>query len=196
MTQTQLNNWLYYLQCKYSTWATSFNNSLSYGTCIDSFIENNITISNLFGPLHRYVPFTSTVTNAFSITIAEVITPANVSIAFTLDGYTITYTGVNDTESILTYIVAEINTNVPTYTTIVDGSTIYLYSYDTGESFSIPTITYSDTTLGLEEESLVISTDTLEEDLDILLNKWNCLTLEEVCAIKNKLNSLLGNCNC
>jgi len=186
MTQDQLNNWLYYLQCKYSTWSTSFNNALSFGTCIDSFIENNITISNLFGPLHRYVPFTSTVTNAFSFTIDSITEDVTVRIAFTLDGYAVSYAGTDDISSILTFIAGEINDNTE-YVALIVGSSLYIYSYKTGETFTIPAISTTEA---------VVSTVNLENDLSVILNTWNCLSLEEICAIKNKLNSLLGNCKC
>ena len=198
MTQTQLNNWLYYLQCKYSTWATKFNASLSYGTCIDSFIENNITISNLFGPLHRYIPFTSTVTNAFSISLSQLIADTNVTITFTLNGFPISYTGPNDLDSILTSITSQINTNTTTHTyeaVYVEG-TIYIYTYTVGDVFAIPTITLTENTVGLTGPSVTISSVSLENNLEVILNTWNCLTLEQICTVKIKLNSLLGNCNC
>jgi len=199
MTLDQKNTWLYYLQCKYSTWSTKFNASLSYGQCIDTFIENNISISNLFGPMHRYIPFTSTVTNAFSLTAAELIVGTNVTISFTLNGYAISYIGPNSVSDIMTYILGEINSNTATHTYVglLVGDTINLYTYDTGETFAdIPVISIVENDVGLDGASVSTTTSTLEDDLSVILNIWNCLTLEQICAVKTKLNSLLGNCNC
>ena len=191
------------LQCRYVSWLAKYNKALSYGTCPESWIQNNIMISNLISVVYRYRLFDDVVTNAdaITITLADTTTTEtiNISIAY---GATVlaTYTGTTDDSvaHIVDSLCSTINSGstVHKYFCIVKDGTLYLYTFNGAYAYSdTPTITYSESDITTTE--LSISTQSIgESDLGVILDLMNCLTFTEICAIITKLRNMLSNCNC
>jgi hypothetical protein len=189
------------LQCRHLSWLSKYNKALSYGTCPDSWIQNNILISNLIKVIYRYRLFDEPVTNADMITInlAE-ITPLetiDIEIAY---GATIlaTFSGTGSTNSIAANLCSLINsgTNTHHYYCVVSQNVLYLYTFDGGATFAdTPTVTYSESDVTTLELNIGV-TSIVEDDLTVVLDTMNCLSFKEICAIITKIKSMLNNCNC
>ncbi len=191
------------LQCRHLAWLSKYNKALSYGTCPDSWIQNNIMISNLIKVVYRYRLFDDVVTNADSITINLLDTTAienlNIQIAYgatTLATYACT--SADSQESIADALCTLINagSTVHKYFCIVKANVLYLYSFNGAYTYAdSPTITYSESDVTTTELS-ISTTSIAESELGVILDLMNCLSFTEICSIITKLRNMLNNCNC
>lgn len=189
------------LQCKHASWLADYSNALSLGQCPESWIMNNIMISNMIKVLYRYTPFTQAITNADSITITlspENITDVyNISISYGAVNL-VTFSGSGSQQQIVDSIVTLINENTITheYYCVSKDNVLYLYTYSGSYTYSsTPTVVISETNLSVLE--LTTSTYQYTElNSDELLDLWNCISVDDFCDIVCKIKSLITNCNC
>lgn len=186
------------LQCKHSNGLASFDKSLSFGLCVEERLKANIQTMYLIRTLYRYNAFDAEVTNAQVIVVDSIVNPLDTySITLGVGGVTIaTYTGTGTMEAVLNELVTTVNegTSTHNYMALVDGNLLYLYTYSQSATFSDPLVTDNAVNgIGLElgQHNAVTG-----EDLHLLLDLNNCLTLSEVCAIVTEVRRLLGDCNC
>ncbi len=189
------------LQCRHASWLSKYNQSLSLGDCPDDWINKNIAISNYIKVLYRYAPFTSTVTNADSVTIVIIpnntIQTYNVSISYGAVNL-VTFSGTGDQASIIDEIVLLINsgTNTHKYYCVNDNNVLYLYTYNVAETFSsVPTVIVSESDINALELSYSTSS-ILESDTAIISDLWSCISEDDFCDIVCKAKDLMGDCNC
>lgn len=188
------------LQCKLSSWLTTLNKNLSLNTCVDESNLITVQATNLINVLYRYNSFTSIVTNAQKIEFTY--TTLEESDFVTIEIYEdltllATYSGIDTLSVILNSLCNQINTNLPlNYVCIVQDNCLYLYTYDVAKSYSDNInviITETDTTsINVTSEITPILTD----NLNLILDSINCLTLDDTCNIIKKIKSLIKNCNC
>lgn len=192
MNIDQKTTWIQYFQYLHSLWGESFEKSLSLGECSKQYIDNNIIITNLINIFYRYRPFEQEVTNAYKIkfnyneydnNIFEVTYNQNGSDLFTFIG---TKNELNE------YILTELN-STPDLIAFYSNDYIYIYTYNN-------TYTYSDlpiiTIVPDIEDDITVAIVSLLNNTNEILDTINCLTLDEMCLIKEKLISLLKNKNC
>lgn len=182
------------LQCRLTTWLTKFNSSLSLAQCPEKYHSTNVQVTNFINVLYRYVPFSENVTNSDVVSISEITeltTPITIDIAYgaTTIG---TYTGLDTIDTILESLCSNINTGTDThnyYCIILEGK-LYLYTYDV-------TATFADTpTLSSVLELSITSEALAESNVSVILDAWNCITINEFCSIVSKIKTLLSNCKC
>lgn len=199
MTQQTLNDHILTLQCKHSTWTTDFEKALSLGQCSQKFIDTNIEIIGLLGPMYRYKTFTEEVTNAASITILRLENNTDVTVTIIINAVQIaTYTGKGSSEDIILALYKDAKDTFITHNYLVEikDNTLYLYTYDITQLFTyLPVITVIENDVVMKP-SLSTTSISIEDNLDLILDLWNCLTFCMLCDLKKKIESLLGNCNC
>lgn len=189
------------LQCKHADWLLNYDKALSLGTCVDTWVENNISINNFIRTIYRYKPFELEVTNADKVIIQILTSNPNEVYEITISyGGTVlvNFNGTGSQESIAQELCELINLNSATheYYCEVENNCLYLYTYSVGASYNdTPSLTFSE--LDTSELELSMSTNSLNSsELGVILNLQNCLTLTELCNIITKTRALLKNCNC
>jgi len=184
MEKETIQKYIKYFQCKLATkYAKTWNNNLIKGKCVEETFEDIIVANYLIDLLYDYNYLDGTVTSAWSFTI-ERLEDGSVTIEIIKDGITLaSYTGTDDTATILSELLAALSV---VYKGFIDGNTLYIYSFDGGETFTTtPVVTISDATL------LTNVTESLYGNLAVLTDRLNCLTYEELCTIKDHLAKLL-----
>lgn len=184
MEKETLYKYIKYFQCKLATkYAKTWNKNLIKGKCVEETFEDIIVANYLIDILYNYNYLDGTVTNAWSFTI-ERVEEGSLTISVVIDGDTIvTYTGDGDTATILADLLTSLHAD---YEGFIDGTTLYIYSFAVTEDFTdIPTITQSVADL------VNITATNLYGNLDILTDRWNCLTYDQLCVIKKHLMSIL-----
>jgi len=189
MTNNQKITWIQYFQYLHSLWGEEFNNKLSLGECSKKMLEENSIISNLISIFYRYKPFDQEVTNAYKFKINfNSYTSNEFELTYNQNGSDL-FTFIGIKEEVITYILTELNSTsdlIAFYNT----DYIYVYSYNTIYTYSdLPIITI----VPDSEDDITVTIDTLLNQTDEILNTLNCLTLDEMCLIKQKLLSLLKN---
>jgi len=189
------------LQCKHANWLFNYNKALSLSTCVETWIENNISISNFIETVYRYKPFELEVTNADKVIIQILTSNPNEVYEITISyGGTVlvNFNGTGSQESIAQELCELINLNSSTheYYCVVEDNCLYLYTFSLSATYSdTPLLTFSE--LDTSEMELTMSTTPLSNsELGVILNLQNCLTLTELCNIITKTRALLKNCNC
>lgn len=189
------------LQCKIATWLEKFNKALSLGQCVEKYNENAIIITNLLKVLYRYQALDSNLTNLDKITFQLTPDPENETYTVTIDyGIVnlVTYSGTGPLENIIQAIVTEINQNseITGYYCLSENNVVYLYTYNVLATFGdTPIISILES--NPVTENLTANTEDLtEDDAYIILDKVNCLKLEDFCTIVCKIKNLLTDCNC
>ena len=189
------------LQCKHATWLADYNMAIGLNMCVETWATNNIFISNLIDTIYRYKTFDATVTNADIVEISVATTDILETYSIDIDyGATnlVTYSGTGTQATVVTAVCDAINADTAThkYYCVKDGNQLYLYTYDGTATYAdTPTLTFSE--LDLTTVELNVTTEALtDQDLGVILDTWNCLTLDNLCYIVTKIKSLLKNCNC
>ncbi len=174
-------------QCIHACYASKVTKNLSINKCVSAITNNNIIIMSIIKMLKRYTPFISTVYNAQEIVFIKGSCTEYLTIDFALDGNTITYTGLNNIESINNYLVSEINSLNGKYYALLDGDTFYIYTYSNTENYTIiPNITITPDII-TSQNLLSFSINSLQYNLDKIVNLWNCITEEEFYKLKDKI---------
>jgi hypothetical protein len=186
------NNLIRDLQCKFADYVKLTTDAMAYGKKNQPCLKQNTILVNLFiGDLYCYHTFTETVQAAFSFTINN---PELETADFTinLEGTDFTITSSSDGQSIvqaLYNLINETTVSGITWYSETNGNVLYIWTYDTGSTLPVSSSTGTETEIN---QSNII--DNLEEILDI----WNCLSFDEICSNYEFANSILKkeNCNC
>lgn len=190
MTLDEKNVNIIQVQCVQSCFSTTLTKFLSLGKCTALMQRNSILIDTIIKILKRFEPFKSKVYNAQEIVFTKGTETADVTITFVLDGNTFTYTGENNVESINNYFITEINNLNGKYIAILDNSVFYIYSYSNTENFTIvPTVTITPD-IPTSQTLLSFLSNSLQFNLEKIVNLWNCITEEEFYKLKDKINKL------
>jgi len=189
---THINN----IQCKQATLLQSLVTALSYGTCTwEKLNTKNISTSYLVNRIKCYTPFEEEVTYASKIVFTKPHT-STVTVDLSIGVVNFTqYNAAGTAEDIVDHFLNDINNNTTSpdfYAEKID-NILYIYSYDTGASFTdVTTVTIVD---ALNTTSGAISS--LENDLDEILNIWNCSTEDQMCSMIKYATSLVDeDCGC
>ena len=189
------------LQCRLANWLKELNKSIGLLKCTQKYFNTTSQITNLIDVIYRYEAFEKDVTNADQIVVDLLTHDENEIFTINIDysGTNIfSFSGTGTQESIVEAIVNEINsgTSIHGYLAINDGNKIYLWTYNTGASFSdSPNVVYSESDSDTIE--LVITTSNLpEKDTHKILDLKNCLSLKDICNTISKIKYSLNNCNC
>lgn len=188
MTTDQLKTLIKYLQCKQGKFAKVVADKLSLGICVDDYLNRLIISSYILEAFYRYKVFDGVVTNAQTVQITSSSTEIvgfDINIGPVLLAH---YEGVGDIDTINNYINNYINMNSATtgwYCTILGGS-LYIYTYDLAEDFSnLLLLKFTTPTI------LTYTTSSLENNLDDIINAFNCLTICQLSDLKNRFLKLL-----
>lgn len=176
-------------KCRISTFGTRFTKNLSLGKNVIFGKITNSKLRYLLNILKRYESFDSPVYNAQAITFTA-LGEGEVTVTINIDNDIFTWTGTDSVDTMVLYFANAINELNIKYKAYPNGDTLYIYSYYTLETFNdvpIITITNSDPE---SPELLSFSITSLENNEEILLNLWNCITVEDFNKIKQKILNL------
>lgn len=189
MTTDQKTTWIQYFQYLHSLWGADFNNRLSLGECSKKALEENTVISNLINIFYRYKPFEQEVTNAYKIKFNyNDYTDNDFEVTYNQNGVDL-FTFIGTKEELTGYILTELN-STSDLIAFYSNDYIYVYTYSNTYTYSdLPVITI----VPDSEDDITVTIETLLNQTDEILNTLNCLSLDEMCLIKQKLLSLLKN---
>lgn len=188
MTLECRNTWINYFQCKQGTQLNELNKSLSYGICPDKNLRNNTILSMYIDTLLRYVPFDDEVVFAYAITITKPGAEGSTG-TVNVDINSVTYTGssTGDAKDIADALAADLEAG-GFETTVVD-NIVYVWSYDPDLEGLFEGSTSNDNADSSDED--------LTNNLGVILNLWNCLTLEQICAVIQYMKKYINlKCRC
>lgn len=163
-----------------------FNKKVSIGSncpCLESKI---IAITHAKDIIRCYRPYLAELTYIYSLSIAREGS-ASVTVDLDIGADNFTYTGVDNAEGILLNLQAQLDNNT-IFETYLSNNVLYIYSYSDTIDFSTATDFTS---------SLTTTVGTLtnyEDNPNILLNLWNCLTSTELCQLINSIYELQPDC--
>lgn len=192
MTTDQKTTWIQYFQYLHSIWGEEFAKKLSLGQCVDKLIEDNIIICSLIDVFYRYKSFDQEITNAYKFKIVyNEYNDNQFELTYNQNGSDL-FTFIGTKDELYNYIITELN-STPDLIAFYNNDYIYVYTYDNNYTYSdLPIITIvSDI-----EDDIIVTIESLLNETDEILDSMNCLTLKEMCDIKEKLISLLNNQNC
>lgn len=175
--------------CRRSSFGTRLTRKLSLGQNILPITKTALKLKYLIDILKRYQSFDSPVYNAQAITFTA-IGNGEVTVTINIDNDIFTWTGSDTVDNMVLYFANAINELNIKYKAYPNGDTLYIYSYYTLETFNdvpIITITNSDP---LSPDLLSFSITSLENNEEILLNLWNCITVEDFNKIKQRILNL------
>lgn len=183
MNTTQLKTLIKYLQCKQGKFAKRVADKISLGICSQELLDKLTLSSYLLEVFYRYKTYTNDITNAQKLTI-NTETSATLDIDLEVGGLGLgNYIGVGSRELILDFYYTTINANTSTtnyYAERIEDS-LYIYSFSNLESFAD-----SLEIVFLTIDEITYSSESLENNLEDLLNLINCLTVCNLSNIKNK----------
>jgi hypothetical protein len=185
--------WIRYLQCQLGILADTTSKAYAFRKRNrDCLRDDLILLNNVIRILYKYVTFDDTVTYAYSFTFEkDVATPETITLS--IDGEVYPYvSSSNDAEDIVDYYLGLFNNNVqdPDLYAEKDGTTLYVFSYDTDLNFS------STTTAAASSGYTTITATSMEDDLQDILDLWNCLTNDQICELISIAHSLIEECDC
>lgn len=176
-------------KCRISRFGTRLTRNLNLGQNVIPIKRNSIKLRYLVNLLKRYEPFVSPVYNAQAITFTA-IADGEVTVTINIDNNIFTWTGTDSVDNMVLYFANAINELNIKYKAYSNGDTLYIYSYYTLETFNdIPIITITNTD-PVSPDLLSFSITSLENNEEILLNLWNCITVEDFNKIKQKILNL------
>lgn len=188
MTTACRNTQINAIQCSFADLSYKQAQALSIGrTCLERVTAMKIVASYL-PLLYCYKTFDATVTYAYNF-IFNKVDDDPITIDITIGSETFTYSGTGRRFEITNYFLQQI---LASTTYAFEGFThqgaLYIYSYDTS-------LTFGTTTTVVDSNDITVTTN-LEDSYEHILDIWNCITAEQVCAIINNAKKLTGECNC
>lgn len=186
METTTLETFIKYFQCLLAKkYQKEWSNNLVKGICVNETKEKLILVNSLIDIFYRYNTI-GTVTNAWSITLNRTNTTLSVTYVLVINSVVIaSYTGTGSTQTILEDFLLEIKDNG--YNGFLEGNTLFIYSTENTELF-----TYQPTIEASLRDTLTYSVESLKNKLYLFTNKINCLSVDELCIIKNKILQILN----
>jgi hypothetical protein len=196
MTFEDKNNTLLQLQCKHGQFGINLAKALSVGNCSQELLNSNKFIAFNIDVLRRFKPFNSEVFNAAKLFFGKEYENQTVTVEVIVNGITlVTYTGSGSSVHIFNYLQNVINnsTNIHNYLAVSANGYLYIYTYDNSQDFNslIELVVTNE-----DSEELHSEVTSLKNNLDELLNSWNCITVEDFNSISNcilkcyKINTL------
>lgn len=192
MIQSEYNNHLITLQCKYSTWADKFDKALKFGICAREKTLDNISIAFMLPAMMRYKFLEGELTSAFLVCITGTLGPSDV-LTIRLGATIKQYTGSYSLSTILSDFNAVSETTG--YTVVISGTCLVFYSTDPSKGYDIKTYAPSVSIFIAESGDAAKSVTSLEGQYE-LEDALNCLTFEQLCALKGRISFLLTNAKC
>lgn len=190
MTLVEKNFYILVLKCKHSTFSCRLTKNLSLAKNVLASTFNNIQIRYLLKMLERYDPFETKVYNAQEITFTP-IANGDVTVTINIDGDIYTYVGNDSVIDMNLYFANLINLNKGKYLAYANNGSLFLYSYYSLETYNdVPTITITNVDVTNTQTLLSYSITSLEDNLEKLLNLWNCITVADFCKIQKKIYNL------
>jgi hypothetical protein len=185
--------WIRYLQCNLGNLADITSKAFAYRKRNRDCLKNDlILLNNIIKILYRYVAFDGVVTYAYSFTFSkDVATPETITL--NIDGEAYPYISSSDNvEDIVNYYYDLFQNNVETPDLYAekDGNTLYVFSYDTSLTFS------STTTPDASNDYTTIVATSMENNLQDILDLWNCITNEQLCSLIYIAHALENDCQC
>lgn len=190
MILVERNYYIELSKCRLASFATRLTRGLNLAQNVLAYKNTSFKITQLLNMLKRYEPFDSPIYNAQAITFTA-LGNGEITVTIDIDNDIFTYTGSESVEDMVLYLANAINNLNIKYKAYPNGDTLYIYSYYTLETFDyVPTITItnSDPT---SPELLSFSVTSLENNEEILLNLWNCITVEDFKTINKKILNLI-----
>ena len=176
------------IQCSFADLAYKQAQALSIGrTCLERVTALRI-VSSYLPVLYCYKTFDDTVTYAYNF-IFNKIDDEPVTIDITIGTETFSYSGTGKRFEITNYFLQEILANTTyAFQGFTHQGALYIYSYDN-------TLSFSTTTTVVDSNDITVTTN-MEDTYEHILDIWNCITQNELCAIINNAKKLTGECNC
>ncbi len=193
IAEDNITTWIRWLQCQMGTFANTTANAFAYRKknkeCLK---EDLILLDNIIRILYNYESFTSEPTYAYSFEFIRNSSTAD-TITLTIGAQTFNYAvTTEDGEDIANYyesILIPSGTNPDLYAER-DGNILYVWSLDTS-------LNYSSTSTVTDLNSTVSSTvASLEDNLQEILDLWNCITNEELCSLISVVSNINNDCDC
>lgn len=180
LTTNCLNAKLANLQCKNANMGAKVSNALSVGhPMLPCLRRDFVTVNHILQIGMCYKAFSAPVTYATKITFNKIGTD-NTTVTLAIGATTYTpYTGTGDSISIATFFKDVLDAAIVGIDYEVErvGNVLYIYSYDSSASFSdITTVVSSNT-------SVTSDIVNIQNNLEEILNLWNCLTEQELCEV-------------
>lgn len=185
--------WIRYLQCDLGNLANNTTKAFSYRKRNKECLKNDlILLNNIIRILYKYKTFDDVVTYAYSFTFTkDVATPETINLNIGADSYPYVSSS-SDVEDIVDYYLALFNDNTqsPDLYAEKDGNTLYVFSYSN-------TLSYSSTATATASGGYTsIAVSSMEDNLQDILDLWNCLTNDQVCSLISLGHDLTEECNC
>lgn len=193
-TLQEKNTLLLQLQCLHGQYGNYLAKAMAVGKCTEKELCINTKSNFIISTLRRYNVFSEEVTNAVKIDFTRLVNNTNITVDIYADSVLLgTYTGIGDVNTILNYLQNDINsgTNIHNYICFVDNNSLYLYSYDINENYNTLVLgTFTENEV-VTTDSLLITNESLENKLNIILDLWNCISNNDICCMLNYLKTKL-----
>lgn len=194
VTIQEKNNLLLQLQCLHGQYGNYLAKVMSIGKCTEKELCVNTKSNYIINTLRRYQVFDEEVTNAVKIDIKRLVNNTDITVDIYANSTLLgTYTGTGSELDIVNMLQNDINsgTNIHNYICFVNENSLYLYSYDSSETYNSLVIgTFTENEI-VTEDSLIITSESLENKLNIILDLWNCISTSEKCCLINYLKTKL-----
>ena len=184
--------WIQYLQCQLGTLADTTSKAYAFRKRNKECLRNDlILLNNVIRILYNYVTFDDVVTYAYSFTFTKTSALSD-TLTLTIGAQTFVLVTSGDGEDIASsyFTTLDGSAQVPELYAEIDGNTLYVFSYSSSLDY---TATSTVASLNSLTTTAVAS---LEDDLQEILDLWNCLTEEQICSLIALAHSLEDDCDC
>jgi hypothetical protein len=176
------------IQCRFADLAYEQAQALAIGRPCDTRSLYIRIIGSYLPLLYCYKTFDDTVTYAYNFIFTKT-NDDSITVDLTIGTETFSYSGTGTGFEITNYFLQEILANTTyEFEGFTHQGALYIYSYDTS-------LTFGTTTTVVESEEITVTTS-MEDTYESILDIWNCISEEQVCAIINNAKKLTGECNC
>jgi hypothetical protein len=163
-----------------------FNIKVSTGSNCECLQSKLILFNEVKSILSCYKPYLTDLTYLYSLSITRG-NLNSVTIDLDIGSDTFSYTGIETASAILINLRDQLNAS-GVYLGYINGGVLYIYSYKISVDFN-------ETTTFTSSLTTTIGTLTnLEDNPNILVNLWNCLTTTEICHLVNQVYELQPTC--
>lgn len=193
ITVTCRNTLVNDLQCKLATYSSKVSKAVAFGKKNASCLKTNlITANGLLRLVRCYQTFNADVTSAWAIEFSfDNTNEDTIEVELEVNGSPVVYSGTGSATDVAQYFYQYFYGGVTlgeTWYSEIDGNTVYLWSYSN-------TVDY---TIIINLTSGYGTVSSLEDNLDAILDLWNCVPYEDVCSAYELINTLINTneCNC
>lgn len=164
----------------------TYNKKVSIGSSCNCLEAKIILFTNVKKLLACYRPYLEELTYLYSLVVVRGDS-SNVTYTLNIGSDSFVYTGAGNAYTITLDLLAQINASTD-YKAYLSGTTLYIYSYSTSVNWAETTTVTSTvpTTTGVLTN--------LQDNTNILIDLWNCLTTKEMCQLINSVYELQPEC--